>query len=88
MVNIRNKRCINCNLSRAYKTYNHCAFCFINLFPNDPKASKARSSKELKVVIHILNTCPNLIYNIAFSVDLEGGRCSTKKENWFKTVNQ
>ena len=55
MVDITHKKCINCNLS-SKKTYNnHCAFCFINLFPNNPISTKARCSKELKVVIHMLN---------------------------------
>ena len=46
MVDISHKEYINCNLSRADKKYDkHCAFCFINLFPNDPKSIKAKSSK-------------------------------------------
>lgn len=49
------------------------------MFPNDPKSIKARSSKELKVVIHLLNKYPNFIYNKPFYVDLEGGCCSTKR---------
>ena len=80
MINIKDKKCISCNLSSANRKYNnHCAFCFINLFPNDPKGIRARCSKELKVVIHILNKYRNFIYNKPFHVYLEGGRCSTKR---------
>ena len=61
------------------KYNNHCAFCFVNLFPNDPKSIKAKSSKELEVVIHIFNKYPNFIYNKPFHVDLEGGCCETKR---------
>jgi len=80
VIDISHKECINCNLSRADKNYNnHCAFCFINLFPNDLKAIKAKKSKELKVVVHILNKYPNFMYNKPFHADLEGGCCSTKR---------
>ena len=54
MVNIISKKCIKCKLSYVNRKYNnHGVFCFVNLFPNDPKSVKARSSKELKVVLHI-----------------------------------
>ena len=46
MINIKDKKCISCNLSQANKEYtNHCAFCFINLFPNEPKSIIARTSR-------------------------------------------
>ena len=45
MINIKDKRCVACNLARADKKYNnHYAFCFVNVFPNDPKSIKARTS--------------------------------------------
>ena len=49
------------------------------MFPNDPKSIKLKCSKELKVVIYLLNKYPNFIYNKPFYVDLEGGCCSTKR---------
>ena len=49
MVYIISKKCISCILSLANKIYNtHCAFCFVNLFPNDTKSLEAKTSKELK----------------------------------------
>ena len=46
MVDVKHKKCISCNLSQAKRKYNnHCAFCFVNLFPNDQKAIKAKTSK-------------------------------------------
>ena len=37
MIDVANKRCISCILTQATGTYNnHCAFCFVNLSPNDP----------------------------------------------------
>ena len=72
-------KCTNCNLTRGDKKCNsHCGFCFINLFPNDPKSIKARSSKEAQVVINIWNKYPNFICNKQVYVDLEGGCCETK----------
>jgi len=67
MIDINHKPCINCDLTFAHKKNNkHCALCFINSFPNDPKSIKARTSKEFKVVIHTLNKYQNWIYNKPF----------------------
>ena len=74
------KKCISCNLTKANRKYNiHNAFCLFNLFPNDPKSIKAKSSKELKTVIQILRTYPNFIQNKPFYVDLKRGCCKTKR---------
>jgi len=81
MVDIISPKCINCNLTQANKKYNnYCAFCFINLHPDDPIALKAKGkSKELQVVIHVLSKYNDFIYNKPFYVDLEGGCCSTNR---------
>ena len=82
---LRIKGVQNCNLPQANRKYNkHCTFCFITLFPNDPKSFKARTSKELKVVIRILNKYPNCKYSKPFYVDLEGGCCETERRIDFK----
>ena len=81
MVDIKNPKCINCTITKANRKYDkHCAFCFINLHPEDPRIIKAKSiSKELQVVIHVLSKCNDSMYNKPFYVDLEGGCCSTKR---------
>ena len=49
MVDVSHEKCMSCTLTQANKKYNnHCAFCFINLFPNDQKSIKATCSKEFK----------------------------------------
>ena len=80
MISLEDKRCVSCNLTLANRNYNNpCAFCFINLFPNDPKSIKSRSSEELKVEVRILNKYPNFIYSKPFYADVDGGCCSTKR---------
>jgi hypothetical protein len=50
MVNVVNKKCINCNLTTANPKYkNHCVFCFIHLFPNE-KISTNFKTKENTVM--------------------------------------
>ena len=45
MIDIKHK-CKRCDLTLASRKYNnHCAFCFINPFPNDPKSIEAKGSK-------------------------------------------
>ena len=52
MVDVKNPRCINCKITHAKQKYDkHCAYCFVNTHPNDPRSIKARSkSKELQVL--------------------------------------
>lgn len=75
-------RCLslNCETTANRKYNNYCAFCFINTFPEDARSIKAiNKSKELKVVIYILNKYEDFIYNKPFYVDLQGGCCATKR---------
>ena len=51
MTDVRREKCIHCNLSTPHRKSNaHCAFYSISLSPKDPKSTKSRTSKELKVV--------------------------------------
>ena len=57
-----------------------CSHCFVNLFPDDPKALTVRKkSKEMQVVSYILSKFEGFIHDKPFYVDLEGGCCSTKR---------
>ena len=57
-----------------------CAHCFVNLFPEDPRALTVRKkSKEMQVVSHLLSKYDGFIHDKPFYVDLEGGCCATKR---------
>jgi hypothetical protein len=57
-----------------------CCHCFVNLFPDGPKALTVRKkSKEIQVVSHILSKFEGFIHDKPLYVDLEGGCCSTKR---------
>jgi hypothetical protein len=44
-------------------------------------------SKEIQVVTHILSKFDGFIHDKPLYVDLEGGCCSTKRQNRLKEVN-
>ena len=81
-------QCINCKITKANRKYDYyCAFCFINLHPEDPRSIKIKGkSKELQVVIHVLSKYKDFIYNKPFYVDLEGGCCNTKRRIDLRTL--
>ena len=57
-----------------------CSHCFVNLFPEDPRALTVRKkSKEIQVVSHILSKYNEFKHDKPFYVDLEGGCCETKR---------
>ena len=57
-----------------------CSHCFVNLFPDDPKALTVRTkSKEMQVVSYILSKFDGFIHDKPFYVDLEGGCCASKR---------
>ena len=56
-----------------------CTHCFINLFPNDPRALTVRKkSKEMKEITHLLSIYDGFIHDKTFYVDLQGVCCATK----------
>ena len=57
-----------------------CSHCFVNIFPDDPRALNVRKkSKEIQVVSHILSKYHEFKHDKPFYVDLEGGCCETKR---------
>ena len=57
-----------------------CCFCFVNLFPEDPRALTVRKkSKELQVMTHVYSKYKDFKNDKPFYVDLEGGCCATKR---------
>ena len=69
-----------CSTCGNRKLNGFCSHCFVNLFPDDPRALTIRKkSKELQVVAHLLNKYDGFIHDKPFYVDLEGGCCATKR---------
>ena len=57
-----------------------CSHCFVNLFPEDPRALTVRKkSKEIQVMTHIFSKYDGFKNDKPFYVDLEGGCCATKR---------
>ena len=57
-----------------------CCHCFVNIFPDDPRALSVRKkSKEIQVVSHILSKFDGFIHDKPFYIDIEGGCCATKR---------
>ena len=62
------------------KLKGYCSHCFVNLFPDDPKALTVRKkSKEIQVMTHIFSKYEEFKNDKPFYVDLEGGCCETKR---------
>ena len=73
----------NCNR----KLNGFCSHCFVNLFPEDPKALTVRKkSKEIQVMTHIFSKYDGFKNDKPFYVDLEGGCCATKRRIDLRTL--
>jgi len=85
MVDVKNSKCISGHCSqRANPKYDkYCAFCFVNLFPNDERSIKAvNKSRELTIAIHLIHRFKQqfeFVYNKPFHVDFDGGCCATSR---------
>ena len=71
---------IGCRTKGNRKLNGYCSHCFVNLFPEDPRALTVRKkSKELQVITHIFSKYDGFKNDKPFYVDLEGGCCETKR---------
>ena len=76
----KSKLTIGCRLRGNRKLNGYCSHCFVNIFPEDPKAlTVRRKSKELQVMTHIFSKYDGFKNDKPFYVDLEGGCCATKR---------
>ena len=76
----KSKSTIGCRTSGNRKLNGYCSHCFVNLFPDDPRALMVRKkSKELQVMTHIFSKYEGFKNDKPFYVDLEGGCCETKR---------
>ena len=57
-----------------------CSHCFVDLFPEDPRALTVRKkSKEIQVMTYVFSKYDGFKHDKPFYVDLEGGCCATKR---------
>ena len=57
-----------------------CTHCIVHLFKDDPRVLSGRKkSKELQVVAHTASTYDGFVHERQLKLDLEGGRCATKR---------
>ena len=76
----KSKTTIGCRTTGNRKLNGYCSHCFVNIFPEDPRALTVRKkSKELKVMTHIFSKYSGFKNDKPFYVDLEGGCCETKR---------
>ena len=76
----KSKDTIGCRTISNRKLNGYCSHCFINIFPEDPRALTVRKkSKELQVMTHIFSKYSGFKNDKPFYVDLEGGCCATKR---------
>ena len=76
----KSKSTIGCRLRGNRKLNGYCSHCFVNIFPQDPRAlTVRRKSKELQVMTHIFSKYDGFKNDKPFYVDLEGGCCATKR---------
>ena len=74
------KSTIGCRTTGNRKLNGYCSHCFVNLFPEDPRALTVRKkSKELQVMTHIFSKYSGFKNDKPFYADLEGGCCETKR---------
>ena len=74
------KDTIDCRTYGNRKLNGYCSHCFVNIFPDDPRALTVRKkSKELQVMTHIFSKYDGFKHDKPFYVDLEGGCCATKR---------
>ena len=71
---------IGCRTKGNRKLNGYCSHCFVNLFPDDPRAlAVGKKSKELQVMTHTFSKYSGFKNDKPFYVDLEGGCCETKR---------
>ena len=76
----KSKSTIGCRTTGNRKLNGYCSHCFVNLFPEDPRAlTVKKKSKELQVMTHIFSKYDGFKNDKPFYVDLEGGCCETKR---------
>ena len=76
----KSKHTIGCRTYANRKLNGYCSHCFVNLFPDDPRALTVRKkSKELQVMTYIFSKYQGFKNDKPFYVDLEGGCCATKR---------
>ena len=76
----KSKTTIGCRTTGNRKPNGYCSHCFVNIFPEDPRALMVRKkSKELQVMTHIFSKYDGFKNDKPFYVDLEGGCCETKR---------
>ena len=76
----KSKDTIGCRTQGNRKLNGYCSHCFVNLFPDDPKALTVRKkSKEIQVMTHLFSKYKGFKNDKPFYVDLEGGCCATKR---------
>ena len=76
----KSKHTIGCRTYANRKLNGFCSHCFVNLFPDDPRALTVRKkSKEIQVMTHIFSNYEGFKNDKPFYVDLEGGCCATKR---------
>lgn len=76
----KSKHTIGCRTTGNRKLNGYCSHCFVNLFPEDPKALTVRKkSKEIQVMTHVFSKYDGFKNDKPFYVDLEGGCCETKR---------
>ena len=74
------KATIGCRTLGNRKLNGYCSHCFVNIFPEDPRALTVRKkSKELQVMTYIFSKYKGFKNDKPFYVDLEGGCCETKR---------
>ena len=74
------KHTIGCRTIGNRKLNGFCSHCFVNLFPDDPRALTVRKkSKEVQVMTYICSKHQGFKHDKPFYVDLEGGCCETKR---------
>ena len=76
----KSKDTIGCRTISNRKLNGYCSHCFVNIFPEDPRALTVRKKfKELQVMTHIFSKYSGFKNDKPFYVDLEGGCCETKR---------
>ena len=76
----KSKYTIGCRTLGNRKLNGYCSHCFVNIFPQDPRAlTVRRKSKELQVMTHIFSKYDGFKNDKPFYADLEGGCCATKR---------
>ena len=76
----KSQHTFGCRTTGNRKLNGFCSHCFVNLFPDDPRALTVRKkSKELQVATHIFSKYDGFKNDKPFYADLEGGCCATKR---------